>query len=360
MFTAISTSARQLYLLLRCISLGPRAEVKISPQGISFSVEEARVVQGLTTLDKALFSSYSCRLPDNDDHAIPTFSISIAALLETLQIFGTADAASSTRNPYGGFSSSYGNAFSTPALALGGTCRISYQEIGAPLAITIQEGSVTTTCEMNTYEAHESYGEDDVIPLDRGKLCLKAIMRSTWLSDAIAELSGTNPGVLVVNVSNRSAPYFSLEGEGGPFGDSMVDFAPDSKTDPTPNGAKGKKQPLATETFVVSAPSGTHGRIRQRYKFDMVKKASRAMGLANKVSIRQDQQGVLSLQFMIDLGDGVAPGPRRDDGVTVNAPPTPTRVAFVHFKFVPLLDEEDDESQSEGAEFEDQDQELSP
>lgn len=37
-----------------------------------------------------------------------------------------------------------------------------------------------------------------------------------------------------------------------------------------------------------------------------------------------------------------------------------TSVAFVHFKFVPLLDEKDDESQREGAQFEDQDQELSP
>jgi len=55
-FTAISTSARQLYLLLRCISFSQRAEVEINPQGIKFSVEEARVVQGLTFLDKALFS----------------------------------------------------------------------------------------------------------------------------------------------------------------------------------------------------------------------------------------------------------------------------------------------------------------
>jgi cell cycle checkpoint protein len=188
-------------------------------------------------------------------------------------------------------------------------------------------------------------------------------MRSTWLSDAIAELSGTNPGVLVVNVSSRSAPYFSLEGEGGPFGDSMVDFTPESKNDPTPNGAKGKKQPVVTETFVVSAPFGSHGRIRQRYKFDMIKRASRAMALANKVSVRQDQQGVLSLQFMIDLGDGANAGPRRDDSAAVNAPPTPTSVAFVDFRFVPLLDDDEEtetEPQTEDEEFEDQDQELSP
>lgn len=346
-FTAISTSARQLYLLLRCIAFSPRAEVQITQSGIRFSVEEARVLQGLTFLDKALFSTYNLAL-DDQDHALPPFTLSIVALLETLQIFGIAETNASSRNPYGGFSSSYGNAFSTPALALGGTCRISYQEVGAPLTITIQEGSVTTTCEMNTYEAHEEYEDDGGIPLDRNALCLKVIMRSTWLHDAIGELSGTNPTVLVLNVSSRSTPYFSLEGEGGPFGDSTVDFSPESKSEPTPTGTRGKKQPLVTETFSVVAPSERQGRIRQRYKFDMIKRAGRAMALASKVSIRQDQQGVLSLQFMIDLGDGASNGPRRDENQASNAPPSPGSVAFVDFRFVPLVGDEDSDTEGEG------------
>ncbi len=348
-FTAISTSARQLHLLLRCIAFCPRAEVQITQSGIRFSVEEARVVQGLTFLDKALFSSYILNL-DDEHHTLPAFSISIVALLETLQIFGVAETNSHSRNPYGGFSSSYGNAFSAPALALGGTCRISYQEAGAPLTITIQEGSVTTTCEMNTYAAHEEYDDDGGIPLDRNALCLKAILRSTWLYDAITELSGTNPTVLVINASSRAAPYFALEGEGGPFGDSTVDFLPSSKNEPTPNLSRGKKQPLVTETFSVVAPAGSHGRIRQRYKFDMIKRAGRAMALGSKVSVRQDQQGVLSLQFMIGLGDAANSAPRRDDnnGV-VNAPPSPGSVAFVDFRFVPLLGDDDDGESDTGS-----------
>lgn len=354
-FTAISTSARQLHSLLRCIAFSQRAEVQITHSGIRFSVEEARVVQGLTFLDKALFSTYTLKL-DDDHHSLPTFSISIVALLETLQIFGVAET-NSSRNPYGGFSSSYGGAFTAPALALGGTCQISYERPGAPLTITIQEGSVRTTCEMNTYEAHDDYDDDDGgIPLDRNALCLKAIMRSTWLHDAITELSGTNPTVLVLNASSRSAPYFSLEGEGGPFGDSTVEFKPDAKNDPTPSGTRGKTQPLVTETFSVAAPTGTHGRTRQRYKFDMVKRAGRAMALASKVSVRQDQQGVLSLQFMIDLGDGANNGVRRDDAATAAAapaPPSPGSVAFVDFRFVPLVADDDDSGSVDG--FEEQD-----
>jgi cell cycle checkpoint protein len=316
-------------------------------------VEEARTVQGVTSLDKALFSTYNLNLGDSED-SLPAFSISITALLEVLQIFGVSESGSSSRNANGGFSTNYGNAFSAPTLALAGTCRISYQEPGAPLTITIQEGSVTTTCEMNTYAINHEYGDDGGIPLDRTSLCLKVIMRCTWLHDAVSELSGTNPTVLVLNASNRAAPYFALEGEGGPFGDSTVDFMPEAKNEPTPSGARGKKQPLVTETFQIVAPSGSHGRIRQRYKFDMIKRAGRAMALANKVSIRQDQQGVLSFQLMVELGDGAASMSRREDSNgAISAPPTPGSVAFVEFRFVPLVGDEVETSSDAETETED-------
>lgn len=138
-FSAVSTSVRQLYLLLRCISFAAKAEVQITSTGIRFSVDEARVVQGLTFLDKSLFTSYNFN-PGNDFTQLPRFEISLSALLETLQIFGISDTSSSSRHSGGGFSSSYTNAFTAPSLSLGGTCRISYAQVGSPLSITIQEG----------------------------------------------------------------------------------------------------------------------------------------------------------------------------------------------------------------------------
>lgn len=47
----------------------------------------------------------------------------------------------------------------------------------------------------------------------------------------------------------------------------------------------------------------------------------RAMGVAAKVSVRVDEQGVLSLQFMIEVDQN--------------------KVSFVDFRFVPLADEEE-------------------
>jgi len=52
------------------------------------------------------------------------------------------------------------------------------------------------------------------------------------------------------------------------------------------------------------------------------------MSVATKVSVRMDDQGVLSLQFMIEVESG--------------------KVSFVDFRFVPLV--EDDEGEGEGDE----------
>ncbi|KAL9618462.1 MAG: hypothetical protein Q9160_006840 [Pyrenula sp. 1 TL-2023] len=369
-FTAVSSSARQLFLLLRCISFAPKAEVQITHEGLRFSVEEARVIQGLAFLEKNLFTSYSFYPPSLSEQAgtadssrsessiTPTFQVSLAALLETLQIFGISD---STTSGYGGrpssYSSSLNSAFSTPALALGGTCRITYAGLGAPLSITLDEGNVTTTCDLTTYEPHHAPLDDDdfdeAIPLQRDALSLKIIMRSTWLHNAITELSSTNPEVLSLTASATSAPYLSLSGLGGPYGDSSVDFQPKaSSKDDAVNGSK-RKSPIITETFQVAPPAGTGSHVRQRYRFELIKKAGRAMALASKVSIRGDAQGVLSLQFMIEVGDGATMGrsssaSREENasalggtvvgGNTVNG----QKVSFVDFRFVPLLDEDDD------------------
>jgi hypothetical protein len=47
--TAVSSSARQLYLLLRCINFAEKAHVQISDEGLKFSVDEASVMEGMST-----------------------------------------------------------------------------------------------------------------------------------------------------------------------------------------------------------------------------------------------------------------------------------------------------------------------
>lgn len=44
--TAVSSSARQLFLLLRCIATSNKAHVVISEEGMRVSVDEASVMEG--------------------------------------------------------------------------------------------------------------------------------------------------------------------------------------------------------------------------------------------------------------------------------------------------------------------------
>ncbi|OAX83932.1 hypothetical protein ACJ72_01698 [Emergomyces africanus] len=338
-------------------------------------------MQGVAFLDKKLFTHYIFNSPpesnntintdDGDDednsgnYVSPLFLISLSALIETLQIFGLNDASpysNSTTNPA---ASTALNAFSGPALLLNRTCTIRYIKQGSPLTITLSGSGVTTTCELTTYEPDDveldSSAEDRDIPLQRDAIVFKSIMRSMWLHNAIVELDSTNPTVLSFSVSATTAPYFALSASGGPFSESTIEFSidkdpaaatanePPYKTlggDDTgassrPLQAKrGKLAPTVTETFLVNSTS--RSRVRQSYRFALIHKALRAMAASSKVSIRIDRQGVLSLQFMIDFGDGDGGDVR---GGAQQPPVTSKKIenaGFVDFRFVPLVDDNDD------------------
>ncbi|KAJ5037214.1 uncharacterized protein L3040_007393 [Drepanopeziza brunnea f. sp. 'multigermtubi'] len=328
-FKSVSSSARQLFQLLNCIRFAPKAQVEISPEGIHFAVDESRVMQGVVFLDKALFTSFNCSLPkpgpddadaDADAEAEtpdnPTFQVSLAALLETLQIFGAADpnTARFLKSDNDGYSSNIRpgrpNAFSNQALGMAGVCRLSYAGIGSPFSIVLEESGVTTTCNLNTYEPENP----EEIPFQLDAMQVKIIMQSRWLFDAVSELNATSPTRLDIT-AYPSAPYLSLSAV-GPLGSATVEFA------------KGRE---LLETFTVSE------KWTQSYKFEMIKSAAEVMRLASKVSFRGDEQGVLSLQFMVEVESG--------------------GISFVDFRFVPFIrgeeDEGDEDEESENDEYAD-------
>lgn len=45
-FLAVSSSARQLYNLLRCVDIGPKIQVQITEDGLRFSAEKSNVMEG--------------------------------------------------------------------------------------------------------------------------------------------------------------------------------------------------------------------------------------------------------------------------------------------------------------------------
>jgi cell cycle checkpoint protein len=389
-FTAVSNNANQLYTLLRCIGFADKAAVSITPDGLRFSVEESRVMQGMVVLDKALFTTYSFNPPaennntndngnwngvvdDDDDEEAegatnPQFLISLSALLETLQIFGISDTTMGPHNnTFAAPSPTASNAFTNPALLLGRSCKLRYSHAGSALSITLSESGVTTTCELTTYEADDpSFGSaagELNIPLQRDAIIMKIIMRSAWLHNAVTELDSTNPTVLTISASAKRAPFFALSGSGGPFSESSIEFsiaknAEDGNAlshaqykviggeeNARAQTKRSRMAPTVTETFMVSPPSSMGARVRENYRFSLIRKATRAMALANKVCIRGDIQGVLSLQFLIESGESANPGPTPPGAY---GPPGSSGgvVSFVDFRFVPLMDEEDGDGET--------------
>lgn len=183
---------------------------------------------------------------------------------------------------------------------MAGICRLSYAGSGSPFGIILEEAGVTTTCNLNTYEPENP----EEIPFQRDAMQVKIIMQARWLFDAVSELSSTSPTRLDITAS-PAAPYLSLAAVGH-LGSASVEF--------------GKGRELL-ETFSVAE------KWTQSYKFEMIKAASEAMRLASKVSVRGDEQGVLSLQFMVEVEGG--------------------GISFVDFRFVPFLREENEEEEEE-------------
>jgi cell cycle checkpoint protein len=344
-FSAVSGSARQLFVLLRCISFAPKTQVQISDEGLRFSVEESSVMEGMAFLEKSLFTSYHYTPPpppsprsdaaENEEEANhPVFIVSLPSLLETLQIFGST--AENRPNPFS--RESYTHAFSNQVLGVSGLCRLGYDAPGSPLTIILEEQGIRTTCELNTYEP--SFSSD--IPFSREHLVMKVIMRASYLHDAIAELSANNPQVVTFGAKKKT---FTLSAS-SPLGSAVVDFHRDAKSgykapasnedNEDTNDEQHNQNTGLLETFLLATDSGLFS---QSYKFAHIAATKKALQAATKVSIRVDHQGVLSLQFMIENLEGGG-------------------VSFVDFRFVPLVGEDAEEHAGENASEDETDEEA--
>lgn len=304
LFRAVASSTKRIYQLLKCISFSPKVDVQLTHEGIRFAADHSRVMQGVAFLDQALFTTYTLNWPENSP-TTPRFQLNFSAFLEALQIFGATDAAAkAAKTEADTYRSNLRNyrpdAFSHQTLGMPGTCCLVYAEDGAPLSVVLEESDVKTKCNIVTYTPEAP----DDIPFDREDLTFKIIMQARWLLDSLSELAPMSADRITVSAL-PNAPYLKLA-SGSSIGSASVDFS---------NGRD------LLETFAVRESWV------QSFKFDLIKSASEAMRIASKVSFRGDGQGVLSLQFMVEVEGGL--------------------VSFLDFRFVPYITQEDDESDSE-------------
>lgn len=270
-------------------------------------------------LRKNIFSSYflkPAQPSSQEDMTAPTvtpFSVSLTSLLEALQIFGLSEL---TKPGNSWDRDAFTGAFSAQTLGVSGVCRIRYER-NAPLTVTLEETGIRTTCELVTYEPSHLAE----IPFARDELALKAIVGAAFLHDAIIEMAATNPTKLVISATSDALTFSSPNDHGAmAFQFRRENPNKDHQFSTADGTSHAASDPTVLETFMIADDS-----FRQAYKFAHIAATKRALASAIKVSIRGDTQGVLSLQFMIE-NEGEA------------------GVSFVDFLFIPLVDEDEEDS----------------
>ncbi|KAJ7168370.1 Rad1/Rec1/Rad17 [Mycena crocata] len=360
---------RYLATLLRGVNFINRATVTIAKTGFVIVVEEARTLLATAYIFADIFDEYtynpetpaapqdSQNSDREEEEEVAAFEIPLNTLIDCLNIFGTAGSstagaggttgkykkwkrAGEDSDPEGdeddarGRRSSAGTARGIDQYFGGsdkGTgMRMTYAGSGHPLTLLIAEDAAgpTTTCEIMTYDA-EPHLE---LPFEPSRMCvpisitraaaelhrvLKIILKSSWLRDALSELDPScdkltfigNPPPVATNGKQRQqpraangTPMLRIQAA-GTFGSTEMDYPNDRDV---------------LETFECTRP------VSFSYRFGHISRTLRALQSSTKTSLRIDDEGLLSLQFLM-------PAPK--------AKTESSSDAFIEFRCLALDDE---------------------
>ncbi|XP_065596067.1 cell cycle checkpoint protein RAD1 [Cyrtonyx montezumae] len=245
--TASLDNARNLSSLLRAVHFQDHATCFATSNGLRVTVEDAKCIQANAFIQAEIFQEFHVQ-----EESV-MFRINLAVLLDCLTIFGAS---------------------SSPGTST--ALRMCYRGYGYPLMLFLEEGGVVTVCKINTQEPEDlldfNFCSTNVIN--------KIILQSEGLREAFSELDMTSE-VLQITMS-PDKPYFRLSTFGN-AGSAHLDYPKDSDL---------------MEAFHCNQTQ------TNRYKISLLKPSTKALALSCKVSIRTDNRGFLSLQYMIRNEDG--------------------------------------------------------
>ncbi|KIJ43981.1 hypothetical protein M422DRAFT_779511 [Sphaerobolus stellatus SS14] len=168
--------------------------------------------------------------------------------------------------------------------------RLSYAGTGHPLVLILAEEATgpKTTCEIQTSE-NESPVD---VPFDDSRKVIKIILKSSWLRDALEEIDSTCDKITFIGIPPAETlpgssaakgsikPIFRLRAE-GTFGSSQMDYPNDKDV---------------LETYECAEA------VKFTYRVSNIASALRALQSSIRTSLRIDDEGLLSLQFMMAVG----------------------------------------------------------
>ncbi|XP_038059027.1 cell cycle checkpoint protein RAD1-like [Patiria miniata] len=245
---AKADNARNVSNVLKAVHFKDKelATVFASENGLKVTVEDSKSVQANAFIQSGIFQEYVIK------EQSATFMVNLTILLECLTIFGT------------------GTSGVTPAL------KMCYGGYGTPLLLLLEENGVVTDCSIKTLEPEETLDFN----FCGANVINKIIMKSECLKDAFQELDMTSEVLEILMSPDK--PYFRLSTFGN-AGSAHSDFPKDSDL---------------VESFQCTKTQSN------RYKLVLLKPTVKALMSSTKVSIRTDNRGFLSLQYMIRNEDG--------------------------------------------------------
>ncbi|KAJ3051060.1 ssDNA endodeoxyribonuclease [Rhizophlyctis rosea] len=318
-FLAYLENVQTLVILLRALSHKEKATCVLSRSGVRFIVEDAKSAQARAYLQHNLFRDFefpftpSNDLDDPSQHPEETqpeeivFSVNITTLVDCLTIFGGPT--SSSHHSSGGDPDSSRDDFTQSSRwrsygrGMGSgdehpvPLRMTCDPDGSNFELMLETNSIVTQCRVSTYDPDEMLDLQSVFAEER-TVC-KVIMKSTWLKSAFSEIDTTATSISLL--LSPHPPFFRLSAS-GLAGEAEMDYPKDTDV---------------LESFQC------YDTINYSYKFSLIHPCLKALAASSKTSIRVNDVGVLSMQFMINLNS-------KD-------------VTFIEFLICPLAEEEDDD-----------------
>ncbi|XP_064612700.1 cell cycle checkpoint protein RAD1-like [Liolophura sinensis] len=240
-------NVRNVSNILKAIHFKDTATVFASSMGFKVTVEDAKCVQANAFIQAGIFHEFVIKEEQ------VTFKINLTVLMDCLTIFGANPSAGSTTS-----------------------LKMCYAGYGSPLTLLLEEEGVLTDCSIKTLEP------DEVLDFNfcSTNVINKIIMKSECLKEAFSELDMTSDVLEIIMSPDH--PYFRLS-TFGYAGSAYSDFSKDSDM---------------VESFQCDQLQ------TNRYKLSLLKPSVKALGLSSRISIRTDNRGFLSLQYMIKAEDG--------------------------------------------------------
>ncbi|VDK50007.1 unnamed protein product [Anisakis simplex] len=259
-------NARDLHPIIKALMFRENGTIDVTSSGLRVIVDDQNCLQAIAYIKSELFSSFILREPSL------TFRIPIGILGEALSVFGAG---------------------------VSTALKMTYNGYGEPLKVMLEKDGIVVRCVIRTQNPDAILDFD----FDSSRIPTKIIMKPQKLKETFHEFDPTSSTVAIK--VNRRLLCLSTEGDLGKI-----------KTEFPQHSEQIERLECAEE-------------VEYSYRLTLIKRMTQSLNICHKVSIRIDNRGIFSIQFMIEQPDN--------------------NHVFIEFFCVPDADENDDTVLNESA-----------